>query len=163
MAFVCTIDPDVDQITMVHRGNSHLLILPIGYDDSEDKSYSFLIVLDPMPGGDLDLSFCLVEYDGQTDSEYTYWSGRDVAKFINRDDRARILERLLSAIRLLLNEIQPLKVHMCTLDAHPPEKAQRKNFLIARVFELCGYEVRTADPYYGQQVWWMERKTPTTN
>jgi hypothetical protein len=146
---------------VVRRGNAQLIIVPIGYDDTDDKSYSLFIVLDMEPGGDRNLSFCIVEYDGETDSEYTYWSGRET-RFICGDDRALVKAALLCAVEHLLNTVQPARVHMCTIDADSPEKAQVKNFEIVRVFEICGYAVHTADPYHGQQVWWMERVVPST-
>jgi len=134
---------------------------PIGYDDTEDKSYVLFASLDPVVGDDsLELSYRIVEHDGATDSEYSYWSGKDTAALIpKKEDRTSILAMSAVALNLLLNSAKPAKVFFCSRDAYPPESANEKFILLAHVFENCGYSVSTADPYHGLQCWWMERKT----
>jgi hypothetical protein len=145
------------------NGASFARMVPIGHDDAEDKSYVLFVSLDPMVGEDaLELMFRIVEYDRETDAEHIFWSGKDVARFIRQDDRTTIRFALCGAVRHLLTDANPAKVFMCTMDTYAPEVANRKFMLLAHVFEICGYSVQTADPYHGQQVWWMERKSPDT-
>lgn len=165
MAFVCILDREKGMGTFFTRGEAFAVLIPIGYDDDpdQDRSYNLLLAFDPMPTGGLDFTFSLVEHDGETDSEYTFWSSRDVALFIERDDRALIRATLLGALRHMLDSYKPTYVHMCTMDAYAPEKADEKFIHIADLFERCGYVVRVADPYHGQRIWWMERTVPDAN
>jgi len=156
MAFVCDVAEDVIQGHFQRHGSAYVVVVPIGYDDEEDKSYTLLVTLDILPGVEYEFTYCIVEHDGATNSEYCYWSGADVAKFIGKEDRATILGCLASVTAHLLRAVRPRHVTMCSWDVNLPEKAKRKHFLIARVFEACGYEVHTFDEYHGQSVWCME-------
>ncbi|MEZ0249525.1 MAG: hypothetical protein ACAH20_01045 [Methylobacteriaceae bacterium] len=162
MAFVCTLDRENGMGTFFTRGEAFAVLIAIGYDDDPDidKSYNLLIAFDPMPTGGHDFTFTIVEHDGETDTEYAYWSARDVGLFVGRDDRALIGGTLLGALRHMLDSYKPSFVHMCTHDADAPEKADEKFFHIADLFESCGYVVRVADPYHGRRIWWMERTVP---
>lgn len=124
---------------------------PIGYDDAEDKSYVLFLSLDPVVSDEtsLELSFSIVEYDGATDQEHTFWSGRDTV-FIPKDDRRAILRLLAVAVDNLLRTENPAKVFLCTRDSDAPEKANGKFIILAHVFKRCGYAVATADPYHGR-------------
>jgi hypothetical protein len=159
MAFVCTVENVVD-LEIFRSGSSSAIVFRVGHDDDQQnmKTYSAVLGLTPQGGGDLEFYFHLLEVDDETGAEYIYWSGKDVAKFIGPADRHRILEAILAATAELLTRIAPQKVHCCTHDQHPPDRALVKHFLIANVFEECGYEVHTSDPYHGKRVWWMERR-----
>ena len=133
----------------------------IGYDDIEDKSYDLLVSLEPMPPGDLDFSFSIVEHDGETDTDYSYYNSGDVGKFISATDRTLILECLLGATAHLLKVAQPARVTMSTMNEGAPEKANHKFIKLAHVFKACGYVVHTADVYHGERAWWMELDTPS--
>ena len=165
MAFVCTVDREKGMGTFFTRGEAFAVLIPIGYDDDfdVDKSYNLLLAFDPMPTGELDFTFIIVEHDGETDTEYPYWSARDVSHFIGRDDRALVMSTLLGALRHMLDSHKPSFVHMCTPEADAPEKADEKFIRIADLFERCGYVVRVADPYHGRRIWWMERSVPDAN
>ena len=65
--------------TFFTRGEAFAVLIAIGYDDDPDidKSYNLLIAFDPMPTGGHDFTFTIVEHDGETDTEYAYWSARD--------------------------------------------------------------------------------------
>ena len=101
MAFVCTLDRENGMGTFFTRGEAFAVLIAIGYDDDPDidKSYNLLIAFDPMPTGGHDFTFTIVEHDGETDTEYAYWSARDVGLFVGRDDRALIGGTLLGALR----------------------------------------------------------------
>lgn len=158
MAFICTIEHDNYSGSVFKKGNSHASILPIGYDDADDKSYSLFVSLDPVVADEdsLELSFRVMEWDGGTDSEHAFWSGKDTS-FIESNDRSAILRMLAAAVNRLLKSANPAKVVLCSRDGNAPDKANRKFILLGHVFEMCGYSVSTADTYLGMKCWWMER------
>lgn len=157
MAFVLDLDLQAVQYDVHTKGERSLVVIPVGYDDYDDWSYSLFVSLEPQAGGEIELSFCLVQYDGETDSEHPYWDAADVRRFINSHDRRIILACLLRAVHFLLESLKPQKVFVATIGS-VENGAERKYVAIARVFELCGYAVHCADSYHGQRAWWMERK-----
>jgi len=131
----------------------------IGFDDVEDVSYSLYVTLDELPGGnDHELRFFVSEYDGVTDGEFLYFSAKDLAVKIPSQDRVFIRACLLRAIENLIGLAEPDRVYLCSYDTYAPPKADVKFSLIGEVFESKGYEVKAADPYNGQRVWWMNRR-----
>jgi hypothetical protein len=156
MAFVCTISDESFSTEVFINGSSTGCVINVGYDDTSDKGFSVVVGLETAPGGGHEFFFFLLEVDGGTGAEHPYWCGKDVAKFIGKDDRNQILRAILGVTEFILTEIKPKSVNYCTHDQNPPEEALVKHFLIANVFEECGYEVRTADPYHGKRIWWME-------
>lgn len=165
MAFVCTITDGNFSGSVFKKGNAHAVIYLIGYDDTEDRSYFLFVSLDPVIGEDdgLELSFRVIEYDAEADSEYAYWSGKDTASFIKGDDRKAILAILSMAANHLLNSAKPSKVLACSMDKDSPERANKKFMLLAHVFEKCGYSVTTWDTYHGLRCWWMERNSTASS
>jgi hypothetical protein len=159
MAFVRTVSRDDFQFQTFKHGNSWLVILNIGYDDQIDLSYSLVVGLEPAVGGAIEYFFHIVEADGETGGEHTYWSGKETAHFILKDDRKVILEAVLTATQLLLKNAQPSRVEVTTYDPDPPDKALVKHLMIGRVFELGGYQVHAGNSYHGKRVWWMDRAT----
>ncbi len=158
MAFVCTISDGDFSGSVFKKGFSHAAVYPIGYDDIDDKSYSLFVSLDPLVGDDsiVELSFRVIEYDGETDSEYVFWSGRDTAGFIKGDSRKAVLTLLAVAVGHLLNSAKPAKVLVCSMDKDAPEIADRKFIILGHVFENNGYSVKVADSYHGMRCWSME-------
>jgi hypothetical protein len=156
MAFVRTISPDDFQFETFKTGNAWLVVVSIGYDDGLDISYSLVVGLEPAAGGAVEYFFQIVEAERETGVEYVYWSGKDT-RFLKQDDRKIVLAALLTATSALLTSARPERVEMITHSPDLPDKALVKHLSIARVFESCGYEVHTADPYHGKRVWWMER------
>jgi hypothetical protein len=156
MAFVRTLSRDDFQFETFKNGNAWLVIVSIGYDDEKDASYTLVVGLEPGGGSAIEYFFQIVEAEGETGGEHTYWSGRDT-RFIRPDDRKVILEAVLTATHMLLTSARPSRVEMVTYDPNPPEKALVKHWMVGKVFESCGYKVQAADPYHGKRVWWMER------
>lgn len=158
MAFVLTLDPQEQSVTVNRHGNEIVVIVPLGYDDARPYIYSLMLGLSPMAGGDLEFFFCIIEANNQDESEKQLWSGLDTLEIFLTDDRTAILKGLLGATEMLINAFKPSKATMCTIDTGAPEKAERKHLLVARVFETCGYAVTCADQYHGKRVWQMERQ-----
>ena len=158
MAYVNLLTDQGFTFELFKRDANYSLKALIGYDDIEDVSYSLYVTLDDLPGGeDKELRFFILEYDGATDTEFLYFSAKDLAVKIPRHDRDPIRACLLRAIEDLIKLARPKRVFVCATDIYAPPKADRKFVLIADLFASCGYEVRTADPYHGQRVWWMTR------
>ncbi|WP_157091892.1 hypothetical protein [Methylobacterium nodulans] len=157
LTFVCTVGPD-DFEPKIFLGESKALAMAVvGFDDETDNIYSITVGIERIPGGKYELFFHLVEVDSETDSEYLYWSGRDTQFIRNKADRNRILQTTLLLCAMLIKRANPDQLTWFTCDENPPEQALVKYFLIIRVIEECGYEVRTADPYNGRWVWFAER------
>jgi hypothetical protein len=157
MTFVCTVAEEVFRADFFENGSSRAAVINIGYDDATEIGYSLAVGLEPLAGGGGDeYYFHLIEVDGRTGAEHIYWSGRDV-RFIPKPDREHILRAVLALTGHILDRFRPERVFCCTFDENPPEDALLKHFLIAHVFEECGYKVRTADSYHGKRIWWMER------
>ena len=145
---------------VLNSGNSYFVQVLVGYDDLEDITYCLHITLDEMIGGaGQELQFYILEYDGSAENNFNYFSAKDLALKIPSQDRVLIRACLLRGIEELIMVDLPERVFLCTFDADAPRKADRKFVLIADVFEAKGYEVKTADPYYGQRVWWMNRRS----
>jgi hypothetical protein len=159
MAFVSTLTIQRAPSSVIQDGSTYSVAELVGYDDARDISYSALVALTPVPGGgDMELIYCLVEYDGETRSEHTYWSGKDVARFISREDRAQILVIVGDATKRLLAAARPERIFRVTVDANAPEAAMHKHSFIASVIESCGYRIGSTDIRHGRVAWWMERE-----
>jgi hypothetical protein len=158
MPFSIRIRPEDAHYDVFQRGNAFLVLANVGYDSDTDRTYSVLLGLEPLAGGDLEYFFCLIEADNVAGTQHEYWSGKDLPQCIDKPSRKPILNLVLRATKALLNATSPTRVQMSTWDAYLPDRAAHKHFLVARVFEMCGYEVRNGDPYHGKRVWWMERR-----
>src|SRR5258708_3070408 len=152
MGFVCTAAAEKSSVEVIKDS----VIIPIGYNDKEPKSYSLLIAFEPMAGGNPEFFFCVIEANHQDNTEIRYWSGLDVAKFASTGARNTILNTLLFGTKRLLSHIAPKRVFCCTHDLHLPEKALRKHLLIAEIFKMCGYQVQSEPILLGKHSWWME-------
>ncbi|NJL08927.1 MAG: hypothetical protein HC900_12290 [Methylacidiphilales bacterium] len=157
MPFVCTIDPDSIQAAFFQEGGDYLIVIPIGFDDASPLTYSLMVTLSPSGGGLLEYAFCIIEANDVEYSENQIWSGLESARFLKGDDRKDVLSLLIQCTKFLLDSVRPLSVFFCTIDTFAPEKADRKYSLVAQTFEMCGYRVRTTDPWHGQRYWRMER------
>jgi hypothetical protein len=152
MGFVCTAAAEKSNLELIKDS----VIIPIGYDDKEPKSYSLLIAFEPMAGGDFEFFFCIIEASHQDNTEIIYWSGLEVAKFASSYARNSILNTLLFGTRRLLNHVAPRRVFCCTHDSHLPEKALRKHLLVVETFKMCGYQVQSEPIQLGKHSWWMD-------
>jgi hypothetical protein len=155
MGFMCTAaDTNIELI-------GDAVVVPIGYDDIEPKSYSLLISFDALPGGDEEFFFCVVEANTEDGTEARHWSGLDVAKFASKEDRILIRHMLLAGTEQLLKHRSPKRVFCCTHDSDMPQKALTKHVLIAHIFEMCGYAVIREPKCLGKESWWMELPEPS--
>lgn len=137
----------------------------VGYDDETQNRYIMFCGIDVMAGGDLEFYFNLGEFDLdllETDPErglvHTFWSGRDVARFIPKADRVAILDVVLTATHMLVERVRPHQVYMITHDPKLPEKALVKYSLILDAFDACGYDARATDTYQERRSWWLSRR-----
>jgi hypothetical protein len=152
MAFVCIAQGDKTPVLDLN-GN---IALVVGYDDQEDKTYSTLTGFASSGGGCEEFFFCLVEFDHAYKAEHQFWLGSDVARFITREDRARVLETFLFGAQCSLEKGAPVSFFMAAHEPNLPEPAIRKYLLMGDVFKRNGYEVREEEPYLGRCSWWME-------
>lgn len=155
MAFSCTFG-SATPVELFERGSSRAALALVGYDDERDLSYSVLATLDSLPGGGDELAFSLVEYDGETDSEHTYWSGKDIPRSISDGDRKLIFVAAKRAVAELIEKYRPPAVFMCTIDRDMPKKALTKHFEIVALFEMLGYTATPQESYHGEKAWWLE-------
>lgn len=158
MAFVCILDPDNHlHVEGFRRKDKYSIFAHIGYDDFFNRNYFSFVGLEAMGGGDLEYYFHILEVDVDAGEERAYWSGRDVARFINEADRSLVLATVLAGTKMLLDTVKPVRVARITHDADMPPHALEKHFAISRIFEECGYRVTTADPFHGKRCWIAER------
>ena len=152
MAFVCTaLDPKP-----VLVGDA--IVVPIGYDNTEPKSYSLLIAFDTMAGGADEFFFCVIAANTADNTETRYWSGLETANFMTGSDRALVHRALIVGTDALLSHNSPKRVFCCTHDANLPERALNKHLSICHVFAARGYQVKQEPLVLGKHSWWMERR-----
>jgi hypothetical protein len=160
MAFVCTLLEDEDHFR-VHKegdetGRSAVARTVIGYDDVPEVIYYASVMIDVLPGGnDMELRFCIDEYDGQTNTFFAWWRGNETT-FIGKEHRKLVLSAIVNLASHLVSTMRPEVVLMVANDASVT-KAGRKHFLIAKMCERLGYKIKTFDAYNGQRVWRMVR------
>ncbi len=155
MGFVCTADAAEFELI------GDAIVVPVGYDDVEPKSYFLLISFDVLPGGDEEFFFCLVEANAEDRTEARYWSGLDVSRFVTREDRVLIRHALLEGTTRLLEHRAPKRVFCCTHDLNVPDKALTKHVLITHIFGAFGYMLKREPKCLGKESWWMELPDPS--
>jgi hypothetical protein len=143
---------------LVQEGDSSIVIARVGDDDISPTTYSLLVALRPEPPGRSAFYFALVAADATGGSDRVFWSGRDVARFVDRADRRAILDRLLDATRFLLDVARPREVFRCTHDADVPSAALAKHDAITAVFEAAGYDVASLGKQFGTHAWLARRR-----
>src|ERR1700681_3996418 len=127
MGFVCTAAAEKSSVELIKDS----VIIPIGYDDKEPKSYSLLIAFEPMAGVTPEFFFCIIEANHRDNTETRFWRGIELANFVSPYARNTIMNTLLFGTKCLLSHVAPKQVFCCTHDSHLPEKALRKHLLIA--------------------------------
>lgn len=158
MAFELTIEADEWRADVFRRGNAFLVVVNFGYDPLINHTYSAVVGLEPLQGGDMEHFFFIIDADNANGTETTYYSGLQTVGLFPKETRNLVLKLVLSATKSLLDTAQPAQVRRFTWDANPPEKALVKHLAVAEVFETCGYAMRTSDVYHGRYVWWAERE-----
>lgn len=156
MAFEFTIATDW-HAEVFRRGSAYLVVVNIGYDQEIDHTYSVMVGLDGAPVGGLELFFSIIDADNGNNTSTELFSGLDTLALLTKDQREAVLKTALDATKSLLNQVNPERVSWFTWDANLPHKAMVKYLRLARMFQMCGYEVHTGDVYNGRHAWWAER------
>lgn len=139
------------------RGSAYLVVVNIGYDQEINHTYSVMVGLDMAPAGGLELFFSITDADNLEDTDRRLFSGLDTRDLLTKEQREAVLKTALDATKSLLNQVNPERVSWFTWDAYLPHKAMVKYLRLARMVQMCGYEVHAGDVYNGRHVWWAER------
>jgi hypothetical protein len=158
MAFVLIIADDLGPPEVVTQGEQRFVARPIGYDEETGANYSLFVTLDPRPGGDWELSFFIVEYDEDGNEQHIHWARDHLGRLLSKSERQVVVGSVRAATHLLLSEVRPEKVHMCTVEPHLPAKAMAKYAAIIEEFEFLGYRVTVVAPHHGLSMWIMDRQ-----
>lgn len=150
MPFVCTTADFLPELI------NEDLVFPIGYDDENPLYYSVLMGFSPMPGGDVEFYWVIIEADKETGEERALWSGLETKDIIGKAERILVRTAVLSGIEYLLERVKPNRVFCCTHDSDLPRKALYKHSLVAAQFKLGGYSVSDQPEMLGKQSWWAE-------
>jgi hypothetical protein len=156
MAFQLTVREDGWRADVFRQGGCYLVVINFGYDPETKSTFSVMIGLDPLPGGDMEHFFCIIENTADNEKK-CYYSGANTGKLFPKETRKLVLSMVLSATHSLINAAQCSSIKHSTHDANLPQKALVKHILIAEVFESCGYVINRPDPYHGRYIWWAER------
>ncbi len=156
MAFQLTVKEDGWRADVFRDGGTYLVVINFGYDPETDTTFSVMTGLDPLPGGDMEHFFCIVENNGSNEKKIHY-SGAETMGLFPKETRKLVLSMVLSATRSLINTVKCENVRHFTHDADLPHKALIKHILIAKAVESCGYAINKPDPYHGRHIWWAER------
>jgi len=104
MTFIATLTDEADYVHVHRDNNSYRVATQIGYDDVTRHIFFLVVTLDVVPTLDYELRYSIERYDDVLEETTTYWDRSEVAKFIGKEDRKRILASLLSIIHHLLND-----------------------------------------------------------
>jgi hypothetical protein len=161
MAFVCIIADDLGPPQVVQQGEQRFVARPIGYDEETGTNYSLFVTLDPRPGGDWELSFFIVEYDDDGNEQHVHWTREHLARLLTKGERQAVVGSVRAATRLLLTEVRPEKVYMCTVEPHLPARAMSKYAAIIEEFLVLEYRITAVPPHHGLSMWIMDRRGTT--
>ena len=157
MAFVCTVEFG-EEIPLEYfvRDREAVVKCTVGYDDRADTTFSVMAALSPLPGGDLELVFAVLE--GALDGEInTYRNGLDSRTRIqDPGDRRRVLAAVCTAIDQLVRNYGSDRIVRC-VPANLPERAMVKHVMIHQIFKEAGYLIQDCGVVAGTQGWRMER------
>lgn len=161
MAFVWGIDPDAEiEIAVTSNNRECVAQIAIGYDDETNDTISVFTALSPLPTGDYEHVFSIIDADPSSGGEYNYWDGDQTKNLFNKEDRAYVLAIICAATNALIADVRPRCVLHATHTPNLPLGAIRKHQVIMGVFRDSGYEVKLAKPYHGRQAW--EAELPAT-
>lgn len=157
MPFYCTLAEESCHAEIFRRGNEHAVMVKVGYDGIGDKNYSIVAGFSPVPPGDQEFYFCLIEADNSNDEARKIFDAREVAAIVtDKEDRRKILEALLGAAKLLVENVKPPRFIMATRDGDLPPKALEKYRFLNRLFRDLGYTITGANQYNGKRAWWAD-------
>lgn len=151
MALVWGIDPHGDVICTVHsNGSEHIAQVAIGYDDSSNCTISLAVIFTPVPTGEHEHAFCVVEADPDSPYEHRYWDGQDTVNLFNKEDREAVLVIFCALLDQLLSTIRPPCLHHNIATPNLPPRALKKHALLLSIFVRYGYQVRRGETRHGR-------------
>ena len=125
-----TVTEDEWHADVFRQGNAYLVVVNFGYNPEAKTTFSVMIGLEPLPGGDMELFFTVIA-NGANNEKKEYHSGADTVGLFPKEARRLVLKIVLSATKSLINTAQSKNVRFFTFDADPPEKALVKYGMIA--------------------------------
>lgn len=140
------------------EGEECTIIVPVGVDDEEGRSYALVAGLSPAPPGNMEFYFGIAEIEAGGD-ERLILDSAVVARIISRETRQQIRIALMSAAHALVSWAEPECFYMTTYTEHLPPPALTKYVELANVFGDLGYVIGGPDPFHGRRIWWAERPT----
>ena len=127
------------------------VVIPIGRDGK--KQYTLAIGFSVIPGGaGHEYYFYVGERELGSGDLRRFFKGSDT-KFIQGDDRARVLHLLDLGTERIITVFQPRSV-LRYIDHPLPQKAMIKHNLVTSTFVRCGYTVTVEDPILGKRSLW---------
>lgn len=154
MAFVWGIDTAEEfDLSVTIRNNEATAQIAIGYDDETDNTISIFVAFSPLPSGEHEHIFGIVDADPRTPGRYEYWDGSDTMNLFNKEDREAVLGIVISATLELIRQMRPAEVRVFTHAANLPVKALQKFRLVMAAFASAGYQVSIIPPHNGRQGW----------
>lgn len=137
-------------------GEECAIVIPVGVDEEEGRSYALVVGLSPAPPGNMEFYFGIAEIEAGGD-ERLILDSAIVARLIPRGTRQQIRIVLMRAAHAIVSWTEPECFHMTTYTEHLPAVALSKYVDLAEVFGSLGYNISGPDPYHGRRVWWAER------
>ncbi len=161
MAFVCVLQSDQGFAAVEEDTKGLSLQTVIGHDDVHPITYSLLIQLTDLVGFAWEISFSIIEFDGDVGVPRKIYSGVASKSFLSsREDRSMVAGHVAGAAAALVERAKPAEVFMCTIDRNLPLKALQKYELIARFVRDLGYTVHRSEAPNGQRIWSFSRSVP---
>ncbi|MFD0986749.1 hypothetical protein [Methyloligella solikamskensis] len=157
MSFIDTVGDPVD-IASATNGSDFIAQIVLGYLEDTGNTISVLTALSPLPGGDYEYIFAVVEADWESGEESRFLDGLDTLDILpEKADRELALSMIMTATDVLIEKAQIGKFFTYTPDV--PDKSFVKYELIFRVFKEFGYTVTKGEAYLGITLWQVERVT----
>ena len=141
-------------------GGAYQIVINAGRDAALKRTFSVAVGLEPLPTGDLEYFFYIVNMEEGTDAYTSHMSGLETKAFIPALARPAILRAILQATKDLLVQVNPITVSWTSYDRNLPEKGLTKFQQIVKVFEVVGYRVEEGEPYHGRHHWHAELLNP---
>lgn len=141
----------------LHTGDKQAVaIFGIGSDEETRQDYFMHVGLDYSSPLGTEFYFVIRVLDSSGKHVRDIWSGLEVARAINRDEKTIISLVVATAIRKLLKKAKPERVHWSAYDPNQPRKALIKYTMVAYAMSEIGYKVVKSDSYQGRRCWWAE-------
>ena len=141
-------------------GNSYQVIINVGRDVALKRTFSVAVGLEPLPTGELEYFFYIVNMEEENDQSTYHMGGLETKSFIPAIARPAILRAILQATKDLLVQVNPNAVSWTTYDQNLPDKGLVKFRQVIKVFEAAGYRVEEGEPYHGRHHWHAELLKP---